>query len=172
MKRTLMVAVALLALVVFAAPSVTIAAPGRCSIKGTNRGDFLPGSSHHDVICARGGNDYASGQEARDKLRGGPGNDTLVGGKGNDKLRGRGGSDKLFGIDGSGGDVFRGGPGNDQCYGEKHDRFRSCEKKVTNHSPLYPLAAVTAMEKAYARAIQKANRQLCLLGSVLCIPLT
>lgn len=102
-----------------------------CTRVGTDGPDRIQGTTHADVLCARGGRDYANGHEASDGVRGGPQSDTLVGGEGHDIIRGNGGDDDLFGTDGTGTDVLVGGPGRDRCYGDRGDVFAaSCEKKV------------------------------------------
>ncbi len=167
MKRLILLVLILpLAMAAFA---VSTGAASRCTLRGTPEGDFLSGTNRHDFICARNGNDYAAGQDGRDIVRGGRGNDTVIGGRGRDSLRGRGGNDKLFAIDGQGNDVLKGGPGSDQCFGEKHDRFRGCERKVTNHSPNYPLSAVMSLSKAYERLLKQATHRLCILDPLVCV---
>jgi Ca2+-binding RTX toxin-like protein len=101
---------------------------------GTDGPDTLYGSSHHDNMDARQGNDQLFGHDGYDSMRGDArdapdtstdGNDRLGGGQNYDELYGYGGNDKLLGRSGGdfifaeesseneGEDVVRGEEGND-----------------------------------------------------------
>jgi len=101
-----------------------------CTESGTLGDDKLTGTDHHDVLCAKAGDDYAAGKAAADIMRGGTGEDTLVGGSGADDLYGKSGPDDLFATDGEPGDELHGGRGRDNCYGDIGDTFDGCEHVV------------------------------------------
>ncbi|WP_134767063.1 calcium-binding protein [Nocardioides sp. 1609] len=67
---------------------------------------FLYGGDGPDVLVARSGAQWLSGEDGDDRLVGGPGNDHLLGGAGRD--------------------VARGGPGGDSC---DSARSRGCERR-------------------------------------------
>jgi Ca2+-binding RTX toxin-like protein len=95
-------------------------------VKGTDRGEYLPGTPGCDVIYAGGGNDGVSGLRGADYLYGQRGWDSLTGGKGDDVLVGGPGKDTIIG--GRGADVIRGGPGYDRCKIDHRDLVvRGCE---------------------------------------------
>lgn len=64
---------------------------------GTNRDDWITGTSYRDTIFAGSGNDTVFGGGGSDILFGGNGNDTLIGGRGSDFLVGGAGDDILTG---------------------------------------------------------------------------
>ena len=86
-----------------------------CTVRGSDRGETLTGTSGRDVICGKGGNDTLRGLGGDDILLGGAGHDRLEGGSGNDRLEGEKGSDRLDGGDGN--DVAAGGDGHDALRG-------------------------------------------------------
>lgn len=98
-----------------------------CTIIGTDKDNVLAGSEGADVICALQGNDYVAGNGGPDQLLGDNGWDTLIGGRGRDVLKGLNGDDRLFAVDGNSHDVLKGGRGSDRCYGDRDDKFQSCE---------------------------------------------
>ncbi|MDP9261523.1 MAG: hypothetical protein M3O89_06100, partial [Actinomycetota bacterium] len=123
--------------VVLSAPSDAVsAAPphirGR-RIVGTNKGEYLAGGGHDDVIFGLGGNDTLLGGAGDDRIYGGPGGDVITGGSGADHLYGRGGSDTIFAADGER-DIVDCGPGNDRAVVDSVDRTVNCEVVVTSPS--------------------------------------
>ncbi|MCK5888373.1 MAG: hypothetical protein KAG19_00355 [Methylococcales bacterium] len=91
--------------------------PPKTTIEGTEKTDFLFGTSRPDVIDAKGGDDLVFGQRGDDYINGGDGSDLLFGGKGNDTLNG--GNDRDFIFGGKGKDHLNGGQGNDFLFGGK-----------------------------------------------------
>lgn len=83
-----------------------MAVPGQQNkIIGTDKKDFLCGSSLDDSILGGNKSDLLLGKKGNDYLDGGNGNDLLFGGDGDDWLLGGGGDDILIG--GCGADQFR-----------------------------------------------------------------
>jgi Ca2+-binding RTX toxin-like protein len=124
--------------VVLSAPSDAVsAAPphirGR-RIVGTNKGEYLAGGGHDDVIFGLGGNDTLLGGAGDDRIYGGPGGDVITGGSGADHLYGRGGSDTIFAADGER-DFIDCGPGNDRAVVDSVDKTVNCEVVVIPKSP-------------------------------------
>jgi Ca2+-binding RTX toxin-like protein len=124
--------------VVLSAPSDAVSAapphiPGR-RIVGTNKGEYLAGGGHDDVIFGLGGNDTLLGGAGDDRIYGGPGGDVITGGSGADHLYGRGGSDTIFAADGER-DIVDCGPGNDRAVVDSVDKTVNCEVVVTPKSP-------------------------------------
>jgi Ca2+-binding RTX toxin-like protein len=122
MRRLLMV----LALVAVFMPLSARAAVD-CTQTGTAQRDKIEGTPHRDKLCARGGDDYARGDDAADIILGGGGGDTLVGSDGADRLVGGLGADELFATDGTPNDTVDCGPGRDRAYGDQGDSFTNCE---------------------------------------------
>jgi hypothetical protein len=103
-------------------------------IVGTNKGEYLAGGGHDDVIFGLGGNDTLLGGAGDDRIYGGPGGDVITGGSGADHLYGRGGSDTIFAADGER-DFIDCGPGNDRAVVDSVDRTVNCEVVVIPKSP-------------------------------------
>lgn len=120
------------------------AAAQGCTETGTSSRNIMVGTPRHDVLCARGGRDYVAAGNGPDTLLGDGGSDTMVGGSGVDRLEGASGKDRLFGVDRKPGDLMIGGPGRDRCYGDKGDRFRSCERKFISHDAATAIALSAA----------------------------
>jgi Tol biopolymer transport system component len=103
------------------------AAPGECTISGTDGDDELKGTPLSDVICGLGGNDNIKGLAGNDIVRGGTGVDVLAGGAGSDLVQGEGGDDTVRTDDGLGGnDTADGGSGTDKCKVDPGDAKISC----------------------------------------------
>lgn len=142
----------ILGVMVGVAGLVAIAGALTCTVFGTQDNDVRVGNAGPNVMCLRRGNDYGHGKGGPDRVRGAAGNDTLIGGSGRDILRGRGDNDRLFVVDGQGGDIAYGGPGNDKCYGERRDRYVSCEQVHVGNS--YPKSVVLALVTALGGSIK------------------
>jgi len=105
------------------------------TIKGSDKGEKLKGTSGTDVIWARkghdtvkagNGNDVICLGRGRDVGNGGRGDDIVLGGGGADAIEGGPGADTLFGQISR--DVIRGGPGRDRCDGGPgNDKTQSCK---------------------------------------------
>ncbi|HET8528758.1 MAG TPA: hypothetical protein VFL60_07600 [Gaiellaceae bacterium] len=96
-------------------------------IVDTNRGHYLAGGGHDDVIFGRGGNDTILGGSGDDRLYGGRGNDVITGGAGADRIYGGPGSDTIDAADGER-DFVDCGPGNDHVIADLVDVVsKSCE---------------------------------------------
>lgn len=107
-----------------------------CTIRGTQYGDHLVGTSGPDLICAGAGNDRIEGLGGNDVVFAGAGDDIVFGGPGDDVISGDLGRDRLVG--GSGRDllsgrtrrperdVLNGGVGADVCRGDRSDRRVGC----------------------------------------------
>jgi len=96
-------------------------------IVDTNRGHYLAGGGHDDVIFGRGGNDTILGGAGDDRLYGGPGNDVITGGSGADRIYAGPGSDTIDVADGER-DVVDCGAGNDHVIADAVDIVRkNCE---------------------------------------------
>jgi len=113
-----------------------IAAPGNCTIEGTDGNDVINGTRGNDVICAGKGNDIVYGRGGNDVILLGPGNDRgfggagkdrIVGGKGKDRLFGGGGNDTLLAKDRVKKELVDGGAGRrDRCTTDRGDVKRRC----------------------------------------------
>jgi Ca2+-binding RTX toxin-like protein len=119
--------------VVLSAPTDAVSAspphiPGR-RIVGTNKGEYLAGGGHDDVIFGLGGNDTLLGGAGDDRIYGGRGRDVITGGSGADHLYGGAGSDTIFAVDGER-DVVNCGPGNDRAVVDSVDVVVGCEVVV------------------------------------------
>lgn len=99
-----------------------IGTSGNDLIYGLEGSDYIDGKGGNDCIIAGSGSDYVLagtgddlvyGDDGSDYLRGGSGNDELFGGNGSDALFGDGGNDVLSG--GTGSDTAFGGSGQDTC---------------------------------------------------------
>lgn len=156
--------IALIALLVLASGSLVwtpaaVAVPPGCTEVGTPERDVIAGTSRRDKLCTLGGGDYAHGGDGNDAILGGGAGDTLIGGDGKDRIYGSGGADRLFAVDDVKGDILKGGPGFDSCFGDKGDRFRTCERRFrTGTSP--------AVE-ATLEALNQALFELTVLGEEL-----
>jgi len=136
--RIAVLTVALLAVVIIAAPSASGAAGPLCAgkvvthdgaklgrfIRGTSRPDVIRGTNGDDVIEGLGGNDIVCGLGGNDLIIGGFGHDRLFGQAGNDRIFGQQGNDVIFpgiGNDmldgGYGNDLLSAGPGDDRLFG-------------------------------------------------------
>ncbi len=98
-------------------------------IVGTNKGDYLAGGGHDDVIYGLGGNDTLLGGAGDDRIYGGSGNDVITGGSGADHLYGGPGSDTIYAADGER-DFVDCGPGNDRAVVDAVDKVVNCEVVV------------------------------------------
>lgn len=78
---------------------------------GTDSSESVTGTSAHDTIILKAGDDWADGGSGDDDIHGGSGNDMLLGGDGADLLHGGVGDDRLIGGDGL--DTLYGGDGED-----------------------------------------------------------
>jgi Ca2+-binding RTX toxin-like protein len=103
-------------------------------IIGTNKGEYLAGGGHDDVIFGLGGNDTLLGGAGDDRIYGGPGADVITGGSGADHLYGRGGSDTILAADGER-DFVDCGRGSDRAVVDSVDKTVNCEVVVTPKSP-------------------------------------
>ncbi len=124
--------------VVLSSPTDAVSAapphiPGR-RIVGTNKGEYLAGGGHDDVIFGLGGNDTLLGGAGDDRIHGGPGNDVITGGSGADHLYGGPGSDTIHAADGER-DFVDCGRGNDRAVVDSVDKVVNCEVVVTSPSP-------------------------------------
>lgn len=96
-------------------------------IVDSNRGHYLAGGGHDDVIKGRGGNDTVLGGGGDDRLYGGRGNDVITGGSGTDRIWGGPGSDTIYAADGER-DYVDCGAGNDRVVADPVDVVASnCE---------------------------------------------
>ncbi|MEM7133726.1 MAG: Ig-like domain-containing protein [Chloroflexota bacterium] len=97
-------------------PDLILGLKGNDDIFGRNGDDVICGGNGVDIIQGNGGNDSIYGEKNADWLIGNNGDDLLYGGAGWDDLSGGSGSDQLFG--GAGYDVLIGGRGSDELFGE------------------------------------------------------
>ncbi len=94
-------------------------APGVNVIIGTEKFDYLRGTSGDDVIIALGGNDIIIGGGGNDCIDGGEGRDLIVAREGDDTIFGGPGNDLIHGNGGA--DIISGGAGNDTIFGSAGD---------------------------------------------------
>lgn len=94
------------------------------SLRGSQGGETIIGSTRADSLEGQGGNDRIEGGLGDDSLNGGVGNDTIHGGNGNDWISGNEGNDTIHGDRGDdrisgneGNDIIHGGTGNDRLEG-------------------------------------------------------
>lgn len=95
-------------------------------IVGTDKGDYLAGGGHDDIIFGRGGNDTLLGGAGDDRIYGGKGNDVITPGAGADQVFGGPGSDTIYAADGER-DVIDCGPGRDRAVVDSVDKTIGCE---------------------------------------------
>ncbi|KMK63979.1 calcium-binding protein [Puniceibacterium sp. IMCC21224] len=98
-----------------------IGGPGRPGVLriGTDRADWLEGTSSDDTLAGGAGDDRLEGHEGHDNLSGSDGNDRIDGGGGDDQIGGGTGSDTLDG--GAGNDTIGAGQGDDSAAGGEGD---------------------------------------------------
>jgi hypothetical protein len=91
----------------------------RATIVGHPRGEVIRGTSHADVIVARGGDDTVYGGGGNDLICAGDGGDHVYGGRGADRISAGRGADTVSGGDGA--DVEFGNSGDDVVSGNADD---------------------------------------------------